>query len=451
MGTERGYRRISLGPSSVGYVLFFLMLFVPTTYQTLKSVLLAVVITSIVLTMLLTGEVRLHPPVVLLTLFFSGLGAFFVWWGIANGWTEGAIGSARVYVAWPLVYLLLIEGASRNGHLTRILRSFVLITLAIEAYSMSYILAATGYLPAPLYIELTQGQEISWSPTYKAYNLYSISSLLFLIPFLLALLVAFPKRAPLPTRRAWIWIATMMGFGLVILSVRTGLIMAVGLALPIALFFRALYRHSKPTHRFRTSAALFGLMTAGAAMVVLLTSLLDVNLPSAVAVFTSDFDFGGGGESPLVRRDQFLALLAGWRHSPLLGVGLGGIADVVRSQEMPWGYELSYASLLFHVGLVGVVAYAFGMGWIFREGVRVLRSGSTLAPYMIPVLTGTACFLIGNATNPYLEKFDYLWVVFLPVALINRWHLENREQPGGGASGLVPAPAALISPRSSEP
>jgi hypothetical protein len=38
-------------------------------------------------------------------------------------------------------------------------------------------------------------------------------------------------------------------------------------------------------------------------------------------------------------------------------------------------------------------------------------------------------YLIGNATNPYLEKFDYIWVIFLPVALINFWLL-GKNSPG---------------------
>lgn len=47
--------------------------------------------------------------------------------------------------------------------------------------------------------------------------------------------------------------------------------------------------------------------------------------------------------------------------------------------------------------------------------------------YILPVLVGTACFLIANTTNPYLAKFDYIWVVFLPVALINIWLLDKNK------------------------
>jgi hypothetical protein len=38
---------------------------------------------------------------------------------------------------------------------------------------------------------------------------------------------------------------------------------------------------------------------------------------------------------------------------------------------------------------------------------------------MVATLTGMTTFLIANATNPYLEKFDCLWTVFLPLAVVN--------------------------------
>ena len=48
------------------------------------------------------------------------------------------------------------------------------------------------------------------------------------------------------------------------------------------------------------------------------------------------------------------------------------------------------------------------------------------AGLLIPTLSGLFCFLIINATNPYLASFDYLWVVFLPVAILNAYILRGR-------------------------
>jgi hypothetical protein len=107
----------------------------------------------------------------------------------------------------------------------------------------------------------------------------------------------------------------------------------------------------------------------------------------------------------------------------LLGIRLG--------ITQPWSYELSYIALLYHTGLCGLGLYAAGVVWIFFTGWRIIRSGHPLAQRLIPVLVGTACFLIANATNPYLEKYDYMWVIFLPLAYVNLWLL--RERPLGPA------------------
>jgi hypothetical protein len=72
------------------------------------------------------------------------------------------------------------------------------------------------------------------------------------------------------------------------------------------------------------------------------------------------------------------------------------------------------------------LAYLAGVLWIFANGVKISSSGSPLSRGLRPVLVGSACFLLGNATNAYLGKFDYLWVLFLPVAYVNLWLLSRR-------------------------
>jgi O-antigen ligase len=95
---------------------------------------------------------------------------------------------------------------------------------------------------------------------------------------------------------------------------------------------------------------------------------------------------------------------------------------------MPWSYELYFLSLLFHTGIVGIAAYALGIVWIVFHGIRIIRGDPALRLYMIPVLVAMICFLIASNTNPYLAKFDYLWVIFLPVAIINH-HLLKGNAP----------------------
>ena len=134
-------------------------------------------------------------------------------------------------------------------------------------------------------------------------------------------------------------------------------------------------------------------------------------------------------ESAYVRQEQFFALLEEWSKRPFFGHGHGAAAwGSIRSFDQPWAYELSYVALLFHTGIVGFAIYAAAVIWIYRIGLRIIRSCDRIGLYMVPALVGPPCFLIANATNPYLEKFDYIWVIFLPVALINYWLLTGDEK-----------------------
>jgi len=97
------------------------------------------------------------------------------------------------------------------------------------------------------------------------------------------------------------------------------------------------------------------------------------------------------------------------------------------TKKMPWAYELLYVALLFQTGLLGFTAYTMAVAWIFWMGLKIIRSGDTIGLWMLPTLVGMSCFLIASATNPYIVTFDYMWVIFLPIAFINLWLLKRKE------------------------
>jgi len=134
------------------------------------------------------------------------------------------------------------------------------------------------------------------------------------------------------------------------------------------------------------------------------------------------FDFGATtvDEGAAARHEQFDALLRGWYENPLLGAGHGASAHgSIRSNERPWAYELSYLALLFQCGLLGFVAYSAGVAWIYWKGIGIIKDGGMLGQNMLALLVGMTCYLIVNATNPYLSRFDGIWAIFLPLAFIN--------------------------------
>lgn len=401
-----------------GCLLFFLLLFVPVAYSPFKGILMLVVLLLVVVESALQGRLRLHPAVAAWTLGLATLSAAFMLRGALRD-APGALRVGTVYILWPLVYTIFAAGAARRRVARGLVRTLVVAAIAVPLYVISYVLWSIGWLPDALYLPLDQGQALGVYAGFVELNMYSLSSLLFLVPFVSACLLTWPAERSLPVRRVWLWLALLAGTGVVLISGRRALLLCVAVGPPLTLILRgALPAATRRATRRVLAVALAGALVCGAAVLLYLQSLGFT--PQALgAMFLEGFDFTGDVSASL-RRQQLHALLDGWAANPLLGAGHGAAApDLVRSPEMPWAYELSYLALLFHVGLVGFAAYSAGVIWITRTGLRLLRTAPDVGHYILPTLVGMICFLIGNATNPYLEKFDYLWVIFLPVAFVN--------------------------------
>lgn len=405
-----------------GYALFFGMLFLPTVYPVPKGFLLSVVTLGIGLGSLWRGRIDLHPSVLAATLMFCVIGLAFMLLGALRA-EPGALRVGTVYVVWPLVYMILVAGSADSRVLYGLARVLVAAGVAIGLYGLSYVLYAAGILPEGLYLDLDQGQSIGFYEGFVEVNLYSLASLLFLVPFLLAALV-FWRGSSSPVHRVWLWIAFLLSALLAVLSGRRALLTVLGLA-PLVIFFIWSVTPGGLRPRPRSVLpALIGIVFLAALTGIYLGIAFDLRWKAIVAMVASGFDFAGLDPSSSARAEQFRVLVDQWTRSPLFGAGHGAsAASLLRSEEMPWAYELSYVALLYQTGLVGLIAYAAGIAWMFTMGLKLLRSGHPHGRLLAPVLAGTALFLVGNATNPYLVKYDYLWVIFLPVGMINHWLL----------------------------
>lgn len=429
LSSASGLRLAGAAVRGVGYALFFAMLFVPVTYRSLKGGLLALTLAGIVGTALVTGRVLLDRRVLLMALGFAAIGVFFVLRGYVEG-APGALQMFNVYVTWPLVYTTLIAGAAHRGVLRGLMRVLVWAALAVSAYSISYVLWAAGYWPDALYVAIDQGQAIGFYGSYVEFGLYSTSTLLFTMPFLVGALFVFPS-AGAPMSRRVLWLALALNLVTVLLAGRRALLVLVPLAPALALFYRSwLTPVRKRDSRRLVTRALAGAVVLALALGTAITAVGGIAPSGFGEMVGTGFQFDTDPVA-MLRRDQFTALLDGWRNQPLLGTGHGMPAEVIRSIETPWSYELSYVALLFHTGLVGTTAYAAGVAWMAGMAYLIARRGWPEAPSMVATLVGTSSFLVANATNPYLEKYDYLWVIFLPIAFVNSY-LAHQTRPGHG-------------------
>lgn len=410
-----------------GLLLFFMMMFVPTKYQMAKVVLLGLTLVFISGNILIREwKIRLHRIISFWMLFYIILGLFWILIGVINN-TPGALRVSTVYVLWPLIFTVLMSGISTEKMLSKITRVSIISLVIISFYDISYILYAYGWLPNFLYIPIDQGQAVGFYSGYVEFRLYNISSLLFLVPFCIATLFVWSDNSDMPISRKWIWISFVLGMLLVFLSGRRALLGVVAISPFITLIFKYfLPRKNSKLNRKKLIRTFIGIILILFGLYIYLYFFYGFNLQALTKMFLEGFNFQYSGGA-IARKTQFYALLEGWSKYPLFGAGHGASVSYLRSTEQPWAYELFYLALLYQTGLIGFLAYSSGIIWMFWKGISIIRSGHYLGVQILPVLVGTACFLIGNATNPYLGKFDYMWVIFLPLAFVNLWLLKWKK------------------------
>jgi hypothetical protein len=409
-----------VSPTAVGYGLLFLILFAPTAYTSIKALLLVLTLLGLGWRFILTGTLGVHPAVLCRSILFAGAGLFFVLVGLLRG-NPGALAMAGVFAVWPLVYTVLLGGVNDRDRRDRVVRLLVFSTVAIELSMYDFLLGEAGILPVSFTDSLTLGQAVSGD--FREFNLFSIASLLFLVPFLIGAIVIWPRSEEMPVRKEWVWLATALAVPLVLLSGRRGLWISVGAAPMVALTFRVWLRRGRlsgliPWRRFLPRG-----LAAGGLLLMALRAVTGLQLSDVWTTLRQGFDFSTG-DAGLGRALQFEALIKGWSESPLIGKGLGAVLPgIIRSQEQPWSYELVYVVVLFTTGIAGVALYCYGGLWVLRQTGRMIRDGDPGAPIVLAVLVGSIGAILAGGTNQYLVKFDGLWPIFLPIALINHWLL----------------------------
>ncbi len=420
------------------YLLFFLMLAFPAMEHFLYAKECLVALLLIVVVIQGVTRSHLHREVAMWALCLAAVGLLFGLRGLFLN-APGASSQIRVYVLWPLIYLVLLGGINLRI-LQGLEKTLVVATGFVGIYLVYFFLSELGVFPKFTHLdwflsreELNNGQYSSISLEEGHVEMYAmaIGALPFLVPFLMAALVSRrPGTGGTWVSRRWLFVALLLSLPMVILSGRRAL-QLVSMLAPVLTLILGLFQPR--TERLFLLRSLGRVTTTLVVVLVLLVPLLgsahEITFQGLAERFKTGFDFSASNrsDSAVGRVDQYLALTAGWKENPFIGKGLGAAAHTsVRANEVPWGYELSYVDLLFQTGLLGFLAYTAGIIWIYWLGIKIIKRGGIGGQFMLPALVGMSALLIANATNPYLRSFDTLWPIFLPLAFINYW-LHARE------------------------
>ncbi|MFZ1005885.1 MAG: hypothetical protein WAN65_03555 [Candidatus Sulfotelmatobacter sp.] len=411
-------------------ILLFLSMALPTVPKLviLKSCLLALLLAGIGVELFRGGRARLSPRIVLWTLALTATSFLFMVKGIWAG-NPGAAEAVTVYILWPIAFTLWIAGLSEDHILFTLHRVIIAATLFISLYGCLYLLTQLEIVPE---IGLVSALSLGWdAQRFSAHEGYTqmgtagISSLPFLVPYVMA---SAAIQSWWTGREAlWklsLWAACALGWFTILAAGRRALFLVVLLTPPLILLPSLFLPAGEKSAAKRCVIKFTAVLTSAVAgLFVGLALIYEVDRHAVWEQFASGFDLSAqtpDGDA-LERRQQLIALSRGWLDRPLFGAGLGAsVLGSIRSENKPWGYELYYLALLYQTGLVGFLAYAAGVMWIFWRGLAIVREGGREAHLMIPMLVGLSGMLIANATNPYLPSFDEMWTLFLPLAVINR-------------------------------
>lgn len=329
-----------------------------------------------------------------------------------------------VYIVWPILYLYFIGLSDKIESILPFLKIIIIGGLASAGLIIIFIFNNFFGFPIDVsYIAKSQDFGVYWEGGATELNSMNLATVFYSFIFALTLFFLPEKYNMLRINNNLIKFSLIVTLILLFISARRAFWVVCALSPVIVLLLLKIIGISLRLKRFLFPFLFF------ITIALSVLTYMSIDNDNLIAEFNSSFEFDNpGAESNYLRKEQFNALINGWEDNWLIGAGLGASAKgSIRDDNATWAYELSYIALLFHTGLVGIIVYGFSILWILCESIIICRKKKQYVSYLLPQITALICFLLVNASNPYLSKFDYLWTIFLPLATLNAIKLEDKN------------------------
>lgn len=390
--------------------LVFLILFAPTVLQYIKGILIFVLAILSFLIIAKRKTIPIHYKVFIWIFIYTTSNFFYLFKGTYDD-LGVFIQLLPVNVIWPIIYTIVLLIPISRINKVDFTKIFVISTFVIEIFILNLYFDFIGILPSFFLLDLPLGQRVNYNFGYVNLFTPSITSLFFLLPYVVSKLLANNNKM-----KTTLFYLVLLVFGVVIslITGRRALILVVGISPFISLFWSKISSNNNIKH---TKIIVIAIIIVLISLIFL--STVDIGL--RLQYFDTQHIQGGTS----LREDQFISLIEGWKEAPLFGVGTGVNANVVRSVTVPGTYELSYVAKLFHKGFFGVIVYIYMIIWLLRKLTICAKTNQERSSFLIAFLTGLTSLLLAESTNPYMGSFDGMWVLFFSLAIINNHYLKN--------------------------
>jgi hypothetical protein len=411
-------RSYSNSISTIAVLIFFiLMLVTPSSNQFERGLALAVILLG---STVYASSWRLDKAILIWLFTTTVVGLYSLINGVFIN-IENALRHSTIYLVWPIIFVYLVGFSTQPSKIILFLKAIVIGVFLSSIMGLVLVVLSTLDLYSGFIADFfeNQGARSGYHDGYIKYRLYNVATLIYGVSFMYVIVADNMSENWMTKRwKIFIYVTIVLLMLATLISGRRGAWITILTAPAIHLLLSRIVGHKVPIKRILFAFIMF------IPIFVTTVILFDLDISELFSVLQTVVEFEENA-SNIARAEQMDSLLAGWANSPLFGNGLGTSASIVRSDDLPWAYELSYIAVLFHTGLLGLIVYSGAIFWIFATGTRLMITQKISRSIFLPLLTGLACFLMANATNPYLSTFDYLWTIFLPLAAINSFRVKN--------------------------
>ena len=387
-----------------GFLLIFLAFVFPRNYGEAKLAILLISI-MIIISGILSGKLKIKSQNV-----FGFFSVYMLLNAVAaiNGYLQGneiaaILDGVRLGVLFPLIIGLLW---------------LAMLSFEYEKY-FHRVVIASGVVISFLVIGTVVGSFIGvdfFSDEFRKDNLlivgihdgytqviaHNIGSLFFIIGYILYFIVS--GEGWIGRKKQLILIAGVILIA-VLMSGRRALMILTNLSPLLLLLNWYLFADNKNTIKniFAIAVFFFAIFAAFTGYLFINNYFdLDAFIERVAGVFSDD----GGA-----RVAQADLLFKAFTQQPILGSGFGGTIDLVRSQERPWIFELTYLQMLFNFGLIGFLGMALIFFYQYKKIHRKATNNFPFSPVEKSMVCGFTFLLLGAISNPYFGSFDFLLTI----------------------------------------
>ena len=384
---------------------FLPMLIVPTILTIERSIILIITL-LLGLAYFLFSKKKVHIPITYIIIFLIFQLIFFIsiFIGILN-LNPGAFSFLNVFNIYPFFFFIASILLLKN---IMIIEQYLLISLFINGLIAIFI-TVTGFYFSDVWVLLNENEYLGGNfgagrneigmPEYVLLGYVSILYCTIFYASSRLFRYFFNKKISMST-----FLKVILSIIILILSGQRSFLLALLFSFLIIMLTAGIYLY-KNRRYFKFSKIYYFVLTF-----LVTCPFIFIQIYKFII---NDVDFFSNAVS--IRTSQISMFNNIADLNRFFGSGFGYVGDIIRSEEMPWAYEVSYHLMLGSMGVWLFSLFLIISVIIFIVAFNSITSKKSYFVNFFPHLLGLISVLIVSIFNPFLFKFDVLWVFFVPI------------------------------------